>query len=87
MWVIVLVLGVPVVALYNVFLSVILAPLVNKIGSRLAANRLGRILLGALCILGVLCGLSVPAFAGVALLFVLMALQTVKQWRYQAEWA
>jgi hypothetical protein len=74
-------------ALWNVILSVVLAPLLNKISPVLAPKRRGRILLAVLCGFVVLCGLLVPPFAGVAVLLFLMAYQTVKQWRYQAEWA
>jgi hypothetical protein len=76
------------VTLFNVILSVVLAPLLNKIGPALASNRRGRVLLAVLCSLAVLCGL-LPHFTGVgaAILFILMARQAVKQWHYQADWA
>jgi len=76
------------VALFNVILSVVLAPLLNKIGPVLASKRRGRISLVVLCGLAVLCGL-LPHFTGVgaAVLFILMARQAVKQWHYQADWA
>jgi len=75
-------------ALFNVILSLVLAPLLDKIGPVLASQRWGRILLAVLCGFVVLCGLFVlPGFAGAAVLFILMARQAVKQWRYQADWA
>ncbi len=46
--------GVVVVSLFNVILSVALAPLLNKIGPSLASTRRGRILLAVLCGLAVL---------------------------------
>jgi hypothetical protein len=75
------------IALFNVILSVLLAPLLNKIGPGLASKRWGRIFLAVLCGLVVLGGLVLPAFTGAAVLFTLMARQAVKQWRYQADWA
>ena len=86
-WAQVLVGAVLVVALFNVILSVVLAPLLNKIGPVLASKRRGRILLAVLCGLVVPCGLASPPFTGAAILFILMARQAVKQWRYQADWA
>jgi hypothetical protein len=74
-------------ALFNVILSVVLAPLLDQIGPVLAAKRRGRVLLAVLCGLLVLCGLALPPFTGAAVLFMLMARQAVKQWRYQADWA
>lgn len=79
-------LGLPVLAGFNVILSLILASLLNKIGPVLAPERWGRILLVAMCVLLVPCGLVLYPFAGAALLFILMAHQTVTQWRYQEEW-
>jgi uncharacterized membrane protein len=76
-----------VVALFNVILSVILAPLLAKIGPELVSKRWGRFLLAVLCGLVMLCGWLLPAFAGAAVLFILMARQAVKEWRYQADWA
>ena len=81
-----LVLGLPLIALLNVFLSVVVASLLDKIGPALAAKRWGRILLAVLCGL-VVCGLALPPVAGAAVLFVLMARQAVKEWRYEAGWA
>jgi hypothetical protein len=79
--------AVPLIALVNVILSIVLAPLLYKIGPVLASKRWGRILLAVLCgLLVVLCGLA-PAITGAAVLFILMARQAVKQWRYQADWA
>jgi hypothetical protein len=75
------------IALFNVILSVVLAPLLNKIGPVLASKRWGRILLAVLCGLVVLGGLVLPAFTGAAVLFILMARQAVKEWRYQTDWA
>ncbi len=75
------------IALFNVILSVVLAPLLNKIGPVLASKRWGRILLAVLCGLVVLGGLVLPAFTGAAVLFILMARQAVKEGRYQADWA
>ena len=83
----VLVGAVLITALFNVIFSVVLAPLLNKIGPDLAGKRRGRILLAVLCGSVVLCGLVVPLFAGAAVLFFLMARQAVKEWRYQADWA
>jgi uncharacterized membrane protein len=76
-----------VVALVNVILSLVLAALLYKIGPVLASTRRGRVLLAVLCGLVALCGLTMPPFTGAAVLFVLMARQVVKQWRYQADWA
>ncbi|MEN6365642.1 MAG: hypothetical protein ABFC88_02375 [Thermoguttaceae bacterium] len=73
-------------ALFNVILSVASAPLLNKIGSVLASKRWGRIILAMVCSLVLLFGLWLP-FTGVAVLLILMVRQTVKQWRYQADWA
>lgn len=73
-------------ALINVFLSVVLAPLLHKIGPVLACKRWGRILLAVLCGFVVLCGV-LPTFTGAAVLFLLMARQVVKEFRYQADWA
>lgn len=75
-----------VLALLNVILSVVLAPLLYRIGPALASQRRGRTLLAVLCGFVVLCGLW-PHFTGAAVLFLLMARQAVKQWRYQADWA
>jgi hypothetical protein len=74
-------------ALFNVILSIVLAPLLNKIGPVLVSKHRGRILLAVLCGFAVLCGIKLPLFAGVALLFILMARQAVKQWRYEVDWA
>jgi hypothetical protein len=73
-------------ALFNVILSVVLATLLRKIGPVLASKRWGRTLLIVLCGLVVLCGV-LPYFTGAAVLFILMARQTVKEWRYQVDWA
>ncbi len=73
-------------ALWNVAFSIISAPLLHKIGPVLTSKRWGRLLLVVLCGFVVLCGLLVPPFAGLAVLLFLMARQTVKQWRYQADW-
>lgn len=79
--------GLPVVTLMNVFLSVIMASLLHKFGPTLASKRWGRFLLLTLAAVG-LCALVAPVtFAGAGVLFVLMARQTVKQWRYEADWA
>jgi hypothetical protein len=78
--------AVVVAALFNVILSIVLAPLLHKIGPVLASKRWGRILLAVLCGFVVLCG-AVPTFTGAAILFLLMARQAVKEWRYQADWA
>lgn len=75
------------VVLWNVILSIVLAPLLHRVGPVLTSTRRGRTLLTLLCGLVVLCGLVLPAFTGVAVLSFLMARQAVKQWRYQAEWA
>ncbi len=82
-----IVLGVPAVALMNVFLSVALAPLLNKIGPRIACKRRRRFLLVAMCGAVLFVGLASRTFAGAAILLVVMARQAVKQWRYQADWA
>ncbi|NQT11696.1 MAG: hypothetical protein HQ582_03035 [Planctomycetes bacterium] len=79
-------LGLPLIALLNVFLSVVVASLLDKIGPALASKRRGRILLAVLCGL-VVCGVALPPVAGAAVLFILMARQTVKEWRYQRAWA
>jgi hypothetical protein len=76
-----------VTALFNVILSIVLAPLLYKIGPVLASNRWRRFLLAMLCGFVVLCGLVLPAFTGAAVLFILMARQAVKEWRYEADWA
>jgi hypothetical protein len=75
-----------VAALFNVVLSVVLATLLKKIGPVLASRHWGRILLIALSCLVALCGV-LPYFTGAAVLFLLMARQTVKQWHYEADWA
>lgn len=74
------------VALANVIPSVILAPVLDKIGPVLASKRWGRALLAVLCGLA-LCSLVLPGLAGVALVFILMARQAVNAWRYRADWA
>ena len=76
-----------VLALFNVVLSVVLAPLLDKIGPVLASTRRGRILLAVLCGFVLLGGLVLPWFTGAAVLFILMARQAVKECRYQADWA
>jgi hypothetical protein len=76
-----------IVALFNVILSLILAPLLDKIGPVLVSKRRGRILLAVLCGLAVASGLVMPVFFGAAMLFFLMARQAVKQWHYETEWA
>ena len=81
----VLVGAVIVLALLNVIFSLVLAPLINKFGPLLASNHRGRIWLAVLCGLALLCGLS-PHFTGAAVLFILMARQAVKEWRYQTDW-
>ncbi len=86
-WAIVLVGSVFLAALFNVILSVILAPLLNKIGPVLASNRRGRILPAMLCGFAVLCVLAFPPFAGAAVLFLLTARQAVKQRRCWEGWA
>lgn len=86
LWVLVLAGLVLVSALFNVILSVVLAALLHKIGPVLARKRRGRIFLAVLCGFGVLCG-TAPVFAGAAVLFLLMARQTVKEWHYQEDWA
>jgi len=73
-------------AQFNVIFSVVLAPLLNRIGPILASKRWGRVLLAVLCGFVVLCG-AVPIITGAAVLFLLMARQAVKEWRYQADWA
>ena len=75
------------VALLNVVLSIVLAPLLDKIGPVLASKRRGRILLAVLCGFVGLCGLVSPAVTGAAVLFFLMARQAVNEWRYQSAWA
>jgi hypothetical protein len=85
LWAVVAVGAVVFLALFNVILSVVLASLLDKIGPILASKRRGRILLAVLCGLVVVCGL-VPHFTGAAVLFILIARQAVKQWRYQADW-
>ena len=75
------------VALFNVILSIVLAPLLFKIAPALAVKRWRRILLAVLCSLLLLCGSVLnPLFTGVALLFTLMARQSVKEQRYQSDW-
>ncbi len=74
------------VALWNVILSIVLAPLLGKIGPALVSKRRGRILLAVLCGFIVLGGL-LPAFTGAAVLFLLMARQAARQWRYDSAWA
>ncbi len=80
-------LGLPMLALFNVILSLISASLLNKIGFILASKLWGRILLAALCIFAVLCCWIMFPFAGTALLFILMTRQKVNEWRYKADWA
>jgi ATP-dependent Clp protease ATP-binding subunit ClpC len=79
--------AIPLVSLWNVVFSIILAPLLNRMGPFLASTRRGRLLLGVFCSLVALGGFITPPFTGVAVLFILMARQAVKQWRYQADWA
>lgn len=86
LWAFVLAGAVIVGALYNVLVSVVLAPLLNKIGPVLASTLRGRIVLAVLCGLVALCGLVLPAFFGAAVLFILMARQAAKEWRYQQAW-
>jgi hypothetical protein len=81
------VLGLPVVALMNVVLSVVLALMLDRIGPVLVVKRWGRVSLAVLCGFVMLCGFMVPGLVGAAVLFVSMAYQAVKQWRYQADWA
>jgi hypothetical protein len=76
-----------VVALLNVILSLILAPLLDKISPVLVSKRRGRILLAMLGGLAVAVGLVLPLFFGAAVLSFLMARQAVKQWHYEVEWA
>ena len=83
----VLVGAVMLVALFNVILSVVLPPLLNKIGPVMASTRRGRILLAVLCGLVALCGLVLPQLTGAAVLFILMARQEVEELRYQRAWA
>ncbi len=73
--------------LFNVILSLVLAPLLDKVGPVLASTLRGRILLAVVCGLVMLCGIVLPTFTGAAVLLILMARQAVKQWRYQADWA
>jgi uncharacterized membrane protein len=73
-------------ALFNVAVSVILAPLVARTAPMLASKRRGRFLLAVLCGLVVLCGL-LPHFTGAAILLLLMVRQAVEERRYQADWA
>jgi hypothetical protein len=75
------------IALFNVILSIVLAPLLNKIVPLLASERRGRIVLAALCGSVLLGGLVLPAFTGAAVLSTLMARQAVNEWRYRADWA
>jgi hypothetical protein len=75
-----------VTAMFNAILSLISVPLLSRFAPVLASSRRGRIWLVALCGFVVLCGLTMPVFAGAALLFTLMARQAVKQWRYETEW-
>ena len=84
--VIALVLAIPLMALVNVFLSIPLAVMLHKYGSGWIAKRRGRILLGGLGALAVMIGLVLPQLTGVAVLFILMTRQEVKQWRYQMDW-
>jgi hypothetical protein len=86
LWAVVAVGAVLFLALFNVILSVVAASLLERMGPVLASKRRGRILLTVLCGLVVLCGV-VPHLIGAAVLFILMARQTVKQRRYQADWA
>lgn len=74
-------------ALFNVILSVVLAPLLHKIGPVLLLKRRGRVMLAVLYGAVVLGSLVAPGFIGAAFLFALMARQTLNQWRYQADWA
>lgn len=83
----VLVGAVLITALWNVIFSIVLAPLLNKIGPVLASRRWGRISLAVLGTLVVLCGLALPGFAGVAVVSILMAHQATEEWRYKQGWA
>lgn len=80
-------LALPVIALLNVFLSVVFAHVLSRIGPALTSKRSGRILLRVLCVLVAPCCLMLPAFAGAAALLIAMACQTVAEWRYRIEWA
>jgi ATP-dependent Clp protease ATP-binding subunit ClpC len=75
------------IALFNVILSTVLAAMFVRFGPFWAGTRRGRVLLAVLCGLASLCGLALAQFTAAALLFVLMARQTVKQWHYQGAWA
>ena len=78
--------GVPLISLMNVELSLVLASLLHKTGPALTGQRRGRGLLRILCCMAAVCGLFVPAIAGAAILFILMARQAAQQRRYEAEW-
>ncbi len=73
-------------ALVNTVLSLILSPLLNKIGPPLARRRWGRIVLAVLCVLILPFAFS-GAFAGAAVVFILMARQATEEWRYEEGWA
>ncbi|MEN6407066.1 MAG: hypothetical protein ABFC77_11415 [Thermoguttaceae bacterium] len=87
LYVMVLIGCVPLMALFNVFFSVLVAPLLDKIGPRLASKRRGRVLLAGLSVLVVFSGVVLPPYwIGTAILFALIVRQTIKQWRYDVDW-
>ena len=86
-WALVWIGAIVVTALHNVLISVILAPLLNRIGRAFGSSWWRRLLLAGLSSLVAICGLILPALAGVALVTILMAYQAVKQRRYQTDWA
>ena len=71
-----------VLVLFNAALSLVLALLLNKIGPALAGKRRGRVLLALLSCLVLPFAFS-GAFAGAALVFILMARQATDEWRYR----
>ncbi|MEN6556621.1 MAG: hypothetical protein ABFC54_00430 [Thermoguttaceae bacterium] len=86
LYAVVLIAAVPLIALFNVFFSVLLAPLLDKIGPRLALTRRGRMALVGLSAWIVLCGMALPPYwIAASILFAMAARRSMKQWRYDVE--
>jgi hypothetical protein len=80
--------SVPMVALFNVLISVVLAPLMTKINAALASTPRGRLLLAVLCVVLVPCCAILPPYVfGAAVVFALASREAVKRCRYQEGWA
>lgn len=75
------------IALFNVILSIVLAAMFDRFGTRWTAKRRGRVVLAVLSGLASLCGLALAQFTAAAVLFILIARQAVAERRYEADWA